>query len=147
MRDVASRRKNSRRFSNAFSRSTRPLRGEIWAESKVGQGSKFFFTIPRMAPKILDQPSAGRTILVCDDDESVREIMCTVLNDKGYRSVGVSSGRELIDRVSSVAPDAIVLDMLMPGLKGCETLAILKQNPATASIPVVIASVFSPTES
>jgi CheY-like chemotaxis protein len=65
----------------------------------------------------------------------------------GYSPVGVASGRELIDRAPAIAPDAIVLDLLMPGLNGCETLAILKGNPATATIPVVIASAFSPTES
>jgi CheY-like chemotaxis protein len=73
--------------------------------------------------------------------------MCALLDQKGYIAVGVSSGQELVDRVSAISPDAIVLDLLMPGLNGCETLAKLKQNPATAMIPVVIASGFSPTES
>jgi PAS domain S-box-containing protein len=121
--------------------------GEIWAESQAGKGSRFLFTIPRVAASVLTVPSAGRTIAVCDDDPSVREIMCTLLETMGYSPVGVASGRELIDRAPAIAPDAIVLDLLMPGLNGCETLAILKGNPATATIPVVIASAFSPTES
>jgi PAS domain S-box-containing protein len=121
--------------------------GEIWAESNDGHGSRFLFTIPRVTPDVTALPSAGRTILVCDDDPSVREVMCALLDQRGYHAMGVSSGRELIDRAPAIAPDAIVLDLLMPGLNGCETLAILKSNPITASIPVVIASVFSPTES
>lgn len=120
--------------------------GEIQAVSTPGQGSRFRFTIPRHA-LLPATPASGRTIVVCDDDPSVREVMCALLEQHGHRTVGVASGRELFNRVSELSPDVILLDLLMPGLNGVETLAILKANPEMASIPVIVISLFSPDES
>jgi CheY-like chemotaxis protein len=73
--------------------------------------------------------------------------MCTLLEQYGHRAVGVASGRELLNRVSELSPDVILLDLLMPDLNGVETLAVLKADPETASIPVIVISLFSPDES
>jgi len=73
--------------------------------------------------------------------------MAALLEQKGYRAVAVGSGPELLNRVSEVAPDAIILDLLMPEMNGCETLAVLKGRPELASIPVIVLSGFSAEDS
>lgn len=112
----------------------------------LGRESRFRFTTFRHTLVPETSPS-GRTIVVCDDDPPIREIMCAFLERHGYRAVGVASGRELLDRISELSPDVILLDLLMPGLNGVETLAVLKANPEMASIPVIVISLFSPDES
>ncbi|MEK6373296.1 MAG: PAS domain S-box protein [Acidobacteriota bacterium] len=116
--------------------------GEIWAESGPGAGSRFRFTIPR-AELAAVPAGTGRMVLVCDDDQPMRELLTAFLEQKGHRVAAVASGRELFDRLKAGAPDLILLDLLMPEMNGWETLARLKSDPATAAIPVVIISVFS----
>jgi PAS domain S-box-containing protein len=115
--------------------------GEISVESELGRGSRFRFTIPRLAAAV---PPHAHTVLVCDDDEDIRDMMTALLEKKGHRAVAVGSGSELLERVSSIAPDVILLDLLMPEMNGWEALQRLKSDPVTASIPVVIVSIFSP---
>ncbi|HEX7150702.1 MAG TPA: response regulator [Thermoanaerobaculia bacterium] len=120
--------------------------GEIWAESEMGHGSRFRFTVPRISataqPKTAATP--GRTILICDDDPSVREVMTTLLTLKGYAAEAFASGEELLERADFANADAILLDLVMPGLNGWQTLAALKDRSDAASVPVVIVSVLSP---
>ena len=116
--------------------------GEIWAESGPGRGSRFRFTIPR-ADAAEAPATSGRTVLICDDDEPMREVLTAILEQKGHRVSAVASGRELFERLPAASPDVILLDLLMPDMNGWETLHRLKADPATAPIPVVIISVFS----
>jgi PAS domain S-box-containing protein len=116
--------------------------GEIWAESGPGQGTRFRFTIPR-AEAAETPVMSGRTVLICDDDEPMREVLTAYLEQKGHRVTAVASGRELFERLPAVTPDVILLDLLMPDMNGWETMNRLKSDRATASIPVVIISAFS----
>jgi PAS domain S-box-containing protein len=121
--------------------------GEIWAESVPGSGSRLRFTIPCPDQAKIPAPSGGRTVMVCDEGSSVHELMSTLLKERGYHAVAVGSGAELLRRVQDVAPDVIILDLLMKGLNAFETLAKLKEEEKTAAIPVVIMSVFPQTDS
>jgi CheY-like chemotaxis protein len=67
--------------------------------------------------------------------------MASLLRREGYSVISVSSGPEAIDQAVLHHPDAILLDMLMPGMNGFETLAELKNRPSTKEIPVVVLSV------
>jgi signal transduction histidine kinase/DNA-binding response OmpR family regulator len=116
-------------------------RGQIWAESVPGQGSTFAFTIPAVAAELSDREAHGPTVLLCDDDESVREVLGAMLSERGYRVVSASTGDEAVRRAVEDQPDAILLDILMPGFDGWETLAALRQRDETSAIPVVIMSV------
>jgi signal transduction histidine kinase/CheY-like chemotaxis protein len=120
--------------------------GEIWAESVPGQGSTFAFTIPAVAAQPSDREAHGPTVLLCDDDESVLEVLGAMLRERGYRVVSASTGDEAVRRAVEDQPDAILLDILMPGFDGWETLAALRQRDETSAIPVVITSVL-PEES
>lgn len=75
-------------------------------------------------------------ILIIDDNKDFLEIFSTKLGAEGYEVVTANSGKEGIEKAKQVKPDLILLDVEMPELNGVETLAKLKENPATASLKV-----------
>jgi len=120
--------------------------GRIWARSRVGEGSTLSFTLPAQqltAPALPEcSPDERPAVLVCDDDEIVLEVVGAMLSEHGYRPVPVSSGEEALTRAAAEQPQAILLDLLMPGLTGWDTAAALGERPETRDIPIVILSVF-----
>jgi PAS domain S-box-containing protein len=83
-------------------------------------------------------------ILVCDNDFSVRTIVQAMLERQRYRVLTAATGEEAINLARQHLPDVIFLNLMMPGMDGWETLAQLKQQPATKNIPVIILSGLSP---
>jgi two-component system alkaline phosphatase synthesis response regulator PhoP len=80
----------------------------------------------------------SRRLLLVDDDDGVRFVARSALERVGGWTVtAVSSGAEAISAAVTAPPDAILLDVMMPGLDGPSTLARLRENPATAGIPVI----------
>lgn len=77
-------------------------------------------------------------ILYVDDDADIREIVEISLGlDPRIKSRICSSGIEAAALTATWVPDLILLDFMMPGLDGPGTLALLRQNPALADVPVV----------
>lgn len=75
-------------------------------------------------------------VLIVDDEESTRTTFSEVLNNYEFSSITASSGREAVDIFSQESPDAVLLDLKMPGMDGIETLKELKKiNP---DIPVIL---------
>lgn len=90
-----------------------------------------------MSPAQVGPPGRKR-ILVVDDDPEVRALLIDYLHDKGFEALAVESGETALDRLSSLRPHLILLDILMPGLSGVETLQRLKA--LAPDTPVVIIS-------
>ena len=82
----------------------------------------------------------NKRILVIEDDRTLRKACETGLAKRGFVVLTTSNGIEGIQQAEAFLPDLILLDMRMPKLTGAETLAALKQNDKTRTIPVVILS-------
>ena len=76
-------------------------------------------------------------ILVVDDIPSNIRLMTELLEDVGYATTFVTSGREALERVNQAKPDLILLDLMMPEMDGLEVCDRLKQNPSTFHIPII----------
>ena len=79
-------------------------------------------------------------VLVVDDHEMLRSGVSLALTAAGYRVDSAADGLAALACVSHARPDVVVLDLRMPVLDGYATLARLRADPATAAIPVVIAT-------
>jgi len=77
-------------------------------------------------------------VLYVEDDRDIQQIATLALETVGGLSVQVcSSGRDAVSVATGFAPDCILLDVMMPGMDGPATLASLRADAATASIPVI----------
>jgi CheY-like chemotaxis protein len=81
------------------------------------------------------------TVLVVDDEEPVRDLMQRFLVKEGFRVVTAPGGEEGLRLARELKPDAITLDVMMPGMDGWAVLAALKADPETADIPVVMVTI------
>ncbi len=85
--------------------------------------------------------AARRTLLVIDDDESIRTSLAEVLGFCGYEVVVASDGEEAVQLLEfGVEPGAIVLDLMMPRMDGWAFLDRLRADPRFADLPVVVTS-------
>ena len=78
------------------------------------------------------------TILAVDDQPQNLRLLDAVLSSRGYRVVTASSGEEAVELLSSSVPDLVLLDIVMPGIDGYEVCRRIRDNPATAFLPVVM---------
>jgi CheY-like chemotaxis protein len=78
----------------------------------------------------------ARTILLIDDDHLVRTMVPPTLVERGFRVLAAPNGREGIAIAARERPDLVLLDLAMSGMDGWETVRILRDQHATASIPV-----------
>ncbi|UCD48609.1 MAG: response regulator [Phycisphaerales bacterium] len=81
---------------------------------------------------------AKPTILVVDDEEDIRELVTLNLRREGYSVVACETGEQALKQVSAKTPDAIVLDLMLPGIDGLEVCRQLKADPKTPQVAVVM---------
>ena len=117
----------------------------MWLDSEVGTGSTFGFAIPVRpglpATEPVQEPGELPVVLLVDDDRASLDLISAYLTGAAARVVLARDGVEALDLVRRTTPAAVVLDIRLPRLDGWEVLAELKRDPATAAIPVVVASV------
>ena len=80
-------------------------------------------------------------MLVIDDDAAVRDLLQRSLSREGFRVLPAAGGEEGLRLARAARPDAITLDVLMPGMDGWAVLAALKADPALADVPVVLLTI------
>lgn len=86
----------------------------------------------------------SKTILICDDEPTLRELVRASLNG-GYRFAEASDGFVAIDLARELDPDLIVLDLMLPRLSGLEVLAKLRSDDHLRAIPVLVMTAWNDT--
>ena len=79
-----------------------------------------------------------KTILVVDDTPSQLELMAQYLKEDGFSVITATDAKEAIGKATDYKPDAIVTDVVMPGMSGFELCRTLKKTEATQKMPIVV---------
>jgi CheY-like chemotaxis protein len=88
-----------------------------------------------------DFSQAGKKqILVADDDDSLRELMCEALSRNGYHAIPAQDGAEALHMLETHKFDGVLLDLVMPGMDGFEVLAEKAKSSSIAAVPVAVLS-------
>src|SRR3954466_9894427 len=82
----------------------------------------------------------SRSILIAEDDDATRRTLATLLGAAGYTVTSAANGQEALDSLRRQPTDLVLLDLTMPVLDGWTFLREQRQDPAGASIPVVVFS-------
>ena len=127
--------------------------GSIEVSSQVGKGSTFNLLLPRAEPEASQKPNpadtktpelaqGSETILLVEDDDTVRHLVNTQLQRQGYRVVtaedGESAWRQVEEAGEGLQLDLLVSDVVMPGMSGPELAAKLRQN--RPDVPILFIS-------
>ncbi|HEX9781048.1 MAG TPA: response regulator [bacterium] len=83
------------------------------------------------------QTTQGKRILLIDDDESIRKPLQRRLEAWGFEVIPAATGEEGLTLAEAQQPDLILLDVVLPKMKGREVCGALKSNPSTRRIPVI----------
>jgi PAS domain S-box-containing protein len=142
----------TKRFSNLMG-------GDVAVESTFGKGTTFTLEIPLKVTNETKQASTpalihtsaplpltfsssnteeNKSVLVADDDPSVREFLHHTLSQKGYHVVHAESGKQCLRLAEELSPAFITLDVEMPDMDGWAVLTALKDNVDLADIPVIM---------
>ncbi len=88
-----------------------------------------------------NQDQSARTIVVVDDDPSVRAYVRGTLERQGYQVITAGAGVEALDYLRTEAADLVLLDVQMPGMSGYEVLDRLRDDPRTEKLPVMFLTI------
>ncbi|MBA5775876.1 response regulator [Stappia sp. F7233] len=138
---------------------TRMMGGTIDVRSATGKGSTFRFCIPAICKgnALVEQETeqaavaasavkAGGTVLVIDDEARARKAISDAVRTAGFKALEAEGGAEGIALMRKSRPDAVILDVIMPGQDGWSVLREIKSDAALCDIPVILATVVADRE-
>lgn len=136
--------------------------GSVRVESEQGKGSAFIVTLPLRVRDLPQEGSEGsletatpalpveeqhdpasgrRLVLVIDDDPYVHDMLRRTLPRETYDMAAATAGEAGLVRARELRPDAILLDIVLPGLDGWSVLAEIRKDPTLAAVPVLIMTI------
>jgi CheY-like chemotaxis protein len=82
----------------------------------------------------------NKTILICDDDQDILEMLVLVLETYGYHAIAESNSPNLFNTIRKEHPGLVIIDLWMPLMTGDEVVKQLRQSPETEKLPVIVIS-------
>lgn len=136
--------------------------GRLFVESQLGQGANFIVELPlhveeetEGVPDGPEEPEfslleagfeAGQTVLVVDDEPSIRRFLRHILESEGFFVIEARTGEDAVATARREKPAIVLLDLVLPDIDGFEVLGRLKEHSSTRAIPVIILSIIEDEE-
>jgi PAS domain S-box-containing protein len=126
--------------------------GSITLESELGKGATFSVRLPVQTAidetdgLVVRRDGTSPLILLIDDDSDVRDLFARLMPKRGFQVQVAATGAMGVELAGRLKPDAIVLDVKMPGMSGWDVLSALKLSDRTANVPVIMLTVLHQRE-
>ena len=136
---------------------TQLMGGTLVVDSAPGEGTTFSLSLPRSTdgsaaeraaePAVTRAPISPAHVLLIEDDELERQRVADLLQNAGYRVSVASSGQDGLNSLREGRFDAVVLDLVMPGMTGLDVLRAARADERLSSVPFVVLSALYMTRS